>query len=131
MRVCHTYTRTMREGTFPFSFFVCASKYIFTLSPTPLNSTTELKPTFHHASQYALQNIHYIIYTISHRCAPTRTALMTGRYPYNTGLMEYGKVISEERSAVPLSFQMLPKLLTQHAPTPYKACRDISRMMLQ
>ena len=52
---------------------------------------------------------------------------MTGRYPYNTGLMEYGKVISEERSAVPLSFQMLPKLLTQHAPTPYKACTDISR----
>ena len=53
-------------------------------------------------------------------CAPTRAALMTGRYPYNTGMMNYGhgKGFEEERSAVPLSFSMLPKLLSR-APTPY------------
>eukprot|EP00937_MAST-01D_sp_MAST-1D-sp2_P005476 g5476.t1 len=53
-------------------------------------------------------------------CAPTRTALMTGRYPYNTGMMKYGHAsgFEEERTAVPLSFSMLPKLLAQ-APTPF------------
>jgi arylsulfatase A-like enzyme len=51
-------------------------------------------------------------------CAASRTALLTGRYPSNTGLNEYNHGTEEERSAVPVSFQMLPKLLKQ-APTPY------------
>ena len=53
-------------------------------------------------------------------CAPTRAALMTGRYPYNTGMMNYGHSSGheEERTAVPLSFSMLPKLL-KRAPIPY------------
>ena len=44
-------------------------------------------------------------------CAPTRTAIMTGRYPYNTGMMDYNHGVQEERSAVPLAFDMLPKVL--------------------
>ena len=63
---------------------------------------------------------------VGHKTSPrsvtavqTRTALMTGRYPYNTGLMEYGHGVEEERSAVPASFHMLPRLLKQ-APVPYR-----------
>ena len=52
------------------------------------------------------------------RCAPTRAAIMTGRYPYNTGMNDYNHGIEEERSSVPVSFDMLPKLL-KNAPTPY------------
>jgi len=47
-------------------------------------------------------------------CAPARTALMTGRYPYNTGMTDYGHVVAEERSAVPIAFHMLPRLLSTH-----------------
>ena len=51
-------------------------------------------------------------------CAPTRAALMTGRYPYNVGMNQYNHGVEEERSAVPSSFAMLPKILKQ-APVPY------------
>ena len=54
-------------------------------------------------------------------CAATRTALLTGRYPYNAGLNEYNqRGVEEERSAVPLSFHMLPKILKEYAPIPYR-----------
>ena len=36
---------------------------------------------------------------------------MTGRYPYNAGLMQYNHGVEEERSAVPAAFDMLPRLL--------------------
>ena len=53
-------------------------------------------------------NRHYV----QRWCAATRTALLTGRYTYNTGMMEYNAPgVEEERSAVPVSFAMLPKLL--------------------
>ena len=52
-------------------------------------------------------NRHYV----QRWCAATRTALLTGRYTYNTGMMEYNHGVEEERSAVPVSFAMLPKLL--------------------
>jgi arylsulfatase A-like enzyme len=53
-------------------------------------------------------------------CAPTRTAVMTGRYPYNTGMMQYGHGLAEELSAVPAAFSFLPAMLKQHAPAPYR-----------
>jgi arylsulfatase A-like enzyme len=53
-------------------------------------------------------------------CAPTRTAVMTGRYPYNTGMMKYGHGLSEELSAVPSAFEFVPAMLKKHAPIPYQ-----------
>lgn len=44
--------------------------------------------------------------------------ILAGRYPYNTGMNDYNHGVEEERSSVPVSFAMLPKLL-KNAPTPY------------
>lgn len=54
-------------------------------------------------------NRHYV----QRWCAPTRAALLTGRYAYNVGMNDYGggSAYREERSAVPSSFSMLPRLL--------------------
>jgi arylsulfatase A-like enzyme len=43
-------------------------------------------------------NQHYV----QRWCAPTRAALMTGRFPYNVGMNQYNHGVQEERSSVRL-----------------------------
>jgi arylsulfatase I/J len=80
------------------------------------NNGSTITPNLDHLAHTGLElNRHYV----QRWCAATRTALLTGRYTYNTGMMDYNHGVEEERSAVPSSFAMLPKLLKQ-APIPYK-----------
>ena len=72
------------------------------------HSNITLSPNLDELAKTGLTlNRHYV----QRWCAATRTALLTGRFPYNTGLMRYNHGVEEERSAVPTAFAMLPKLL--------------------
>ena len=56
-------------------------------------------------------------------CAASRTALLTGRYPYNTGLNEYNNPTEEERSAVPSSWASAGSRPSGSTTEPSASCR--------
>ena len=81
------------------------------------NSSLSLTP---HLQKLADGGIKLTRHYTQRWCAPTRSAAMTGRYPYNLGMMQYGHGLDEERSAVPTTFSFVPKMLKEYAPIPYQ-----------
>ena len=69
-----------------------------------------------HLDELAASGVRLEAHYVQRWCAPSRASLLTGRYAFHTGMNEYnqhvnGTKVAEERSAVPASFDLLPKML--------------------